>query len=134
MNPWATEHGARKPPSFVSQAHHTIGEGYLKFLNLKIHFSLKHFPKPSISLGIWLDLPPFWFRAYCWKSDAFLWLQISKYLTNPSLQSLVFFLSYRVVYSLAYCTCTHGFATAISNSSGKQNRLTLSFFSLPHLN
>jgi len=63
MYPWATEHGARMPPSFVSQAHHTIGEGYLKFLNLKIHFSLKHFPKPSISLGIWLDLPPFWFSA-----------------------------------------------------------------------
>lgn len=54
MYPWATEHGARMPSSFVSQAHHIIGEGYLKFLNLKIHFSLKHFPKPSISLGIWL--------------------------------------------------------------------------------
>ena len=67
---------------------------------------------------------------YCWKSDAFLWLQISKYLTNPSPQSLVFFLSGRVVCSLAYCTCTHGFATAISNSSEKQNHLTLSFFSL----
>ena len=127
MYPWATEHGARMPPSFLSQAHHIIGEGYLKFLNLKIHFSLKHFPKPSISSGIWLDLPPFWLQALLLEIRCFPMAANIKILTNPSPQPLAFFLRSRAVSALAYCTCTRGFVTAISNSSEKQNHLTLSF-------